>query len=93
MGCFLKKSVVVALAICAGVVFARPASMAVQTVQNKDGSSVSIRHFGDEHYHFTETADGYLVTGDGEGNYVYVDASGKPISVLAKNAVDRSDAD
>lgn len=93
MGCFLKKSVVVALAICAGVVFARPASMAVQTVQNKDGSSVSIRHFGDEHYHFTETADGYLVTGDGEGNYVYVDASGKPSSVVAKNAVDRSDAD
>ena len=92
MGNLLKKSIVVALAACAGVVFAHPASMAVRTVQNKDGSSVSIRHFGDEHYHFTETADGHLVVNEG-GNYVYVDASGAPSSVVAKNAVDRSDAD
>ena len=80
--------------VCAFAVqlFAHPASMAVQTVQNKDGSSVSIRHFGDEHYHYTETTDGYLIAGEG-GNYVYVDASGKPSSVIAKNVVDRSEDD
>ncbi len=89
MGRIFLKSALVALVFCAVATFARPASMAVQTVQNKDGSSVSIRHFGDEHYFFTETVDGYLVIGDG-GNYVYVDESGRPSSVVAKNAVDRS---
>lgn len=84
-----KKIVAVLVCALAALPFARPASMAVQTVQNKDGSSVSIRHFGDEHYHYTETADGYLVTG-ADGYYVYVDASGKASSVVAKNAADRS---
>ena len=64
-----KKIVAVLVCALAALPIARPASMAVQTVQNKDGSSVSIRHFGDEHYHYTETADGYLVTG-ADGFYV-----------------------
>lgn len=86
--------ILMVVVVCAFAVqlFAHPASMAVQTVQNKDGSSVSIRHFGDEHYHYTETTDGYLIAGEG-GNYVYVDASGKPSSVIAKNVVDRSEDD
>ena len=90
MGCNFIRDLVAVLAICAGLAFARPASLTVQTVQNRDGSSVSIRHFGDEHYHFTETTDGYLVDSDGSGNYVYVDATGRASSVIAKNAVDRS---
>lgn len=88
-----KKIVAVLVCALAALPFARPSSLSVQTVQNRDGSSVSIRHFGDEHFHYTETVDGYLVTGDGDGSYVYVDGSGQASSVIAKNAVDRSKDD
>lgn len=71
-------------------VCARPAAPGFQTISNKDGSSVSIRHFGDEHYHYAETSDGYLVMGNGDGSYVYVGEDGLASKVIAKNAVDRT---
>ena len=79
-------------AACALVsqVSARPAAPGFQTISNKDGSSVSIRHFGDEHYFFTETSDGLLVVGDGNGSYVYVGEDGTPSKFIAKNPVDRT---
>ena len=79
-------------AVCTLVsqVNARPATDGFRTVSNKDGSSVSIRHFGDEHYFFTETSDGFLVTGDGNGSYVYVGEDGTPSKFIAKNPGDRS---
>lgn len=79
-------------AVCTLVsqVSARPAAPGFQTVSNKDGSSVSIRHFGDEHYHYAETSDGFLVTGNGDGSYVYVGEDGSASNVIAKNAVDRT---
>ena len=81
--------------VCALTVplFARPALPTVKTVLNSDGSAVSIRHFGDEHYHYTETADGFLVTGDGKGNYVYVDERGYATEIVAKDAANRSAAE
>ena len=79
-------------AVCTLVsqVEARPAAPGFQTISNKDGSSVSVRHFGDEHYFFTETSDGFLVVGDGNGSYVYVGEDGTPSKFVAKNAVDRT---
>ena len=79
-------------AVCTLVsqVNARPAAPGFQTISNKDGSSVSIRHFGDEHYFFTETSDGFLVVGDGNGSYVYVGEDGTPSKFIAKNPVDRT---
>ena len=79
-------------AVCALVIpaNARPAAPGFQTVSNKDGSSVSIRHFGDEHYHYTETSDGMLVTGNGDGSYVYVGENGTASDVIAKNVADRT---
>ena len=80
------------VAACALVsqVSARPAAPGFQTISNKDGSSVSIRHFGDEHYHYAETSDGMLVTGDGDGSYVYVGEDGLASDVIAKNVADRT---
>ena len=79
-------------AVCALVIpaNARPAAPGFQTVSNKDGSSVSIRHFGDEHYHYAETSDGMLVTGNGDGSYVYVGEDGTASDVIAKNVGDRT---
>ena len=79
-------------AVCALVIpaSARPAAPGFQTVSNKDGSSVSIRHFGDEHYFYTETSDGFLVTGNGDGSYVYVGEDGTASDVIAKNPADNA---
>ena len=82
--------VIAAMGILVSQVNARPAAPGFQTISNKDGSSVSIRHFGDEHYFFTETSDGFLVAGDGNGSYVYVCEDGTPSKFIAKNPVDRT---
>ena len=90
---FAKSSIVFFAFACVLVsqAFARPAPPGVETVQNSDGSSVSVRYFGDEHYHYMETTDGYLIAVDSVGDYVYIDENGLPSGVVAKNAVDRTD--
>ena len=70
--------------------WAAPANPEPVVYTQKDGSTVTIRHFGDEHYHFTKTMDGILIVGDGKGSYVYADAEGKPSSFIARDAADRS---
>ena len=70
---------------------ARPAEPGVTTVENSDGSLLSILQFGDEHYHFFETEDGYLVTENGVGGYVYVDEHGVASGYVAKDAAYRTD--
>ena len=69
---------------------AAPANPEPIVFTQKDGSTVTIRHYGDEHYHFTKTIDGIHVMGDGNGNYVYVDADGKPSEFIARDAEKRS---
>jgi hypothetical protein len=83
-GIFILTSVFVSFA------FSRPAEPGTRTVRNGDGSSVSIRYFGDEHYNYAETTDGFLVAKDDDGNYVYVDENGKASSIVARNAENRS---
>lgn len=69
---------------------AAPANPTPVVFTQKDGSTVTIRQFGDEHYHFTKTIDGILVVGDGNGNYVYADAKGNPSGFIAKDAAERT---
>ena len=47
--------------------FARPAATGIETIRNCDGSSISVRYSGDEHYHYAETSDGILVMYNDEG--------------------------
>lgn len=93
----MKKVIVLYMAAAVGALvtqtFARPAAPNFQTVLNKDGSSVTIRHYGDEHFHYAETSDGYLVMRDTAGNYVYVGEDGSPSGVLAKNEDERTDSE
>ena len=88
----MNKATVIFAVACTltSQVFARPASPDFKTVQNSDGSSLTIRHVGDEHYHYAETADGYLVTTDSNGNHVYVGESGTATNIVAKNSADRT---
>lgn len=72
---------------------AAPANPAPVVFTQKDGSTVTIRHYGDEHYHFAKTSDGILVVGDGDGSYVYADAEGKPSSYIAKDPEKRTSAE
>ena len=89
----MKKLVLALLFICvwATLAVARPAAPGVTTVKNSDGSLLSFLKFGDEHYHFIETEDGYLVTEDGKGGYVYVDELGAASEFIAKDAAFRTD--
>lgn len=72
---------------------AAPANPKPVVFTQKDGSTVTIRHFGDEHYHFTKTIDGYHVMGDGNGSYVYVGADGKPSGIVARDSADRTESE
>lgn len=84
---------------CSFVVFfpvsmmAAPANPKPVVFTQKDGSTVTIRHYGDEHYHFAKTIDGIHITGDGNGNYVYVDAEGKPSGIIARDSANRTDSE
>ena len=83
------------LVVCAFVTQAnaRPALPDFRTVSNKDGSTVTIRYLGDEHFLYAETSDGYLVTYDSLGNCVYVGEDGKASNVVARNVAERTDAE
>lgn len=92
---FCKKCFYACLATLALYVsgVASPANPGLNEFKQSDGSKILIQQFGDEHYHYTETSDGYLVTGNGEGSFVYVGEDGLPSKFLAKNPEDRSDSE
>ena len=90
---FLARNIVLVACVMAAQAFAHPAAPSFQTVSNNDGSSVSIRYFGDEHYHYAETSDGYLVMRDSAGNCVFVGEDGNSSGIIAKNPEYRSDAE
>lgn len=72
-------------------VIAAPSDPTPFSFTQEDGTVVSIQEFGDEYYNFSQTVDGYLIVGDGNGSYVYADAEGKPSKFLAKNADERTE--
>lgn len=67
----------------ANSVFAYPKNPALKTIDN-DGFALTIQNFGDEHYSFTQTLDGFLVI-QKEGVYYYADENGEASSMKAKN--------
>ena len=72
---------------------ARPANPSVQKHTQSDGSVLSVRSFGDEHYHYKVTGDGLLVVPDATGDYVYVGNDGLRSGVKAKDPALRDSAE
>lgn len=66
------------------------------TVTQPDGTTLTIQGHGDEHYHFTTTADGYTVMKNEAGYYVYAqmqDGRLAPSSRVARDEARRTEAD
>lgn len=84
---------VAAFAAMSTVAFARPALPNSFCAKQSDGSCVTVQQFGDEHYHYTTTIDGYLVVEDSTGDFVYADSEAVATKVKAKNADCRPDSD
>lgn len=78
-----------ALFLTAGVgsSYAVPAFPGVIEAAQPDGTSVSIRLVGDERNHRAYSSDGYLLTADHEGFYVFanVDDAGLPVATDIRN--------
>lgn len=73
--------------------FAGPARLNPFCIHQSDGLCLTIQQYGDEHYHYTVTLDGYLVIEDSLGDYVYADSFAVATSIKAKNVNRRSDSD
>lgn len=86
---FLKQSFLCIMGITA-MVAARPAIPVPACIPQSDGNCLTIQEYGDEHYHYTTTIDGYLVVRDSTNDYVYADASGAASGLKAHNADKRS---
>jgi len=74
------------------VSFANPANRAAIQMPQPDGSMLSLRLVGDEHYHFNTTNDGYTVMLNDRGAYVYARLEGEHLAatqILAHDADSR----
>ena len=70
----MKKTTLLALALLwltANTVLAVPANPKAVSLQQPDGTTVTVVLHGDEWNHFTTTADGYTVVKNQQGYYVY----------------------
>lgn len=89
--------IVLSMLLCVASVFSRPAYQGTHRVQQPDGSYVTLRLVGDEYRSFSTTSDGYTLTRNADGYYVYasLDADGRlsPTSLVAHDAGERSEAD
>lgn len=72
-------------ALCVTGALAHPANPFVKKLVQSDGSTLSVRTLGDEHYHFAVTSDGLLVERDSAGDFVYVGNDGLRSKVKAKD--------
>ena len=83
--------VVMMFALCN--MMAVPAHPKAVTVQQPDGSTVTIRLVGDEWLHFNTTSDGYSVVKDSRGYYVYAESKDgqlQPTAQVAHDMAERS---
>lgn len=65
-----------------------PAKPGVHAVKNSDGSTVSFELHGDERMHYKRTKDGFVITADEKGNYVYL-TKGKDGNILKSSIIAR----
>ena len=72
--------------MAATAMWAAPALRGAFTVTQADGTLLTIEQFGDEYFHWTETADGTLVIPTRQGYFVAViDDKGEPSFVVARS--------
>lgn len=73
---------------------AKPAKPGLIEVSQPDGTPLSIQIIGDEKHHFTISSDGYFLTTDSEGYYVYALPSDDgfiiPSTIKASNPINRT---
>ena len=74
------------LGVCTA--FAIPAHPGAITVQQPDGSTLTLRLIGDEWLHFTTTADGYTVVKGSDGYYRYADVLNGQLTATSQVAHD-----
>lgn len=64
-----------------------PALPGLRTITQKDGTQITVRIYGDERFHYTTTADNYLISQkDGIYYYATADASGIKVSDVRVSA-------
>jgi len=77
--------------------FAGPAYPYPVSIIQPDGSKITILLKGDEHFHYTQTTDGFIITRNAKGIYEYADIDTsneiKPSGVKAKNENERDAKD
>lgn len=92
----MRKVIIAAILAFVVTTFAMavPAKPGVRVYTQPDGSKVSVEMFGDEHFHYTQTTDGYLVvmSEDGWFEYAKVTKTGafKSTGIKAKDSEYRS---
>jgi len=88
---------VMAVAMAPFAAHAVPANPYPVEMAMPDGSSITVRVCGDEHYHYYMSADGHVLLPDGEGflRYAEVDAAGRAVcsAVRAHDAAARDAAE
>jgi len=88
----LTSAIVAAAAVAMpATIGAVPALRGIISVPQPDGTELAINIHGDEYFHYTTSADGYLLTGNADGTYCYasgIDRQGRVISsgIRAVNA-------
>ena len=91
----MKKSLLTLSAgvACAISAYAIPAHKGLVTVNQPDGTPVTIQLIGDEYFHYTTTSDGYTVERNDAGYFVYmqkVNGAMVATNVVAHNAANRT---
>ena len=91
----MKKTLLTLFAgvACAISAYAIPAHKGLVTVNQPDGTPVTIQLIGDEYFHYTTTSDGYTVERNDAGYFVYmqkVNGAMVATNVVAHNAANRT---
>lgn len=76
------------VAFFATTLWAMPALDKTWKAKQPDGSTIEVRKFGNEHFHFTGTPDGYPIHKDSRGYFRYIDKNGKLSNQKPKNKDD-----
>lgn len=75
-------------ALCASAAMAVPAKPGLIAVEQPDGSFVTVRLIGDEHFHFYMTRDSTLLAFGADGFFTYADADLRPTGVRSARLAD-----
>lgn len=70
----LVIAVVCGLPLCH--IYAVPAKRSAMTVRQPDGTEITVRLHGDEHFHYLTTEAGHIVAKDSAGRYTYAQVNG-----------------